>query len=128
MKIWKRAVLFYLGGGAYMMLEVLYRGWSHGSMFLAGGTCFLLLGHMQEVRPRLPLPLRMAMGALVITSVELLAGLLVNRAYTVWDYRQTPFNFCGQICLPFTLLWIPVSGAAFRLYDAVAQRLGLRES
>lgn len=128
MRIWKNAVLFYLGGIAYMALELMFRGWSHGSMFLAGGTCFLLLGGLQEVRPRLPLLLRAAMGSLAITSVELLAGLLVNRGYRVWDYRGEPFNFHGQICLRFTLMWIPVSIAAFWLYDLVNPKLELKES
>lgn len=128
MRIWRQAVLFYLGGMAYVGLELCYRGWSHGSMFLAGGLCFVLLGGLQEVRPRLPLPLRAVFGAAVITSVELLAGLLVNRSYQVWDYRGEPLNFHGQICLPFTLLWIPVSLAAFWLYDAVNPKLKLKES
>ncbi len=128
MKIWKYALLFYLGGCAYMLLEVLWRGWSHGSMFLAGGTCFLLLGHLQQVSPRLPLLPRMAMGSLVITSVELLTGLLVNRQYQVWDYRKLPMNFFGQICLPFSALWLLVSLGAFYLYDALDRSLELRES
>ena len=55
MKIWRKSILFYLGGSAYMGLELLWRGRSHGSMFLAGGLCFLLIGHLGEVRPRLPL-------------------------------------------------------------------------
>lgn len=128
MKIWKYALLFYLGGCAYMLLEVLWRGWSHGSMFLAGGTCFLLLGHLQQVKPRLPLLPRMALGSLVITSVELLTGLLVNRQYQVWDYRQVPGNFFGQICLPFSVLWLLVSLGAFYLYDALDRALDLKKS
>lgn len=128
MKLWKQSVLFYLGGGAYMLLEVAYRGWSHGSMFLAGGSCFLLLGRIQQTRPRLRLPARMALGAAVITAVELLTGLLVNRQYQVWDYRRVPGNFHGQVCLPFTLLWIPVSLAAFLLYDRCEGWLALKES
>lgn len=121
MKIWKQSVLFYLGGSMYMLMEVAFRGWSHGSMFLAGGTCFVLLGKLQRTGPRLPLPIRAAMGAMTITAVELLAGLLVNRSYQVWDYRSQPLNFHGQICLPFSLLWLPVSVAAFWLYDRVNQ-------
>ena len=46
MKIWKQAVLFYLGGCAYMGLELLWRGRSYGSMFLAGGSSFMLLGKL----------------------------------------------------------------------------------
>lgn len=115
MKYVKSAALFSLGGSAYVTLELLYRGFSHVSMFLAGGTCFLLIGQL----PRLPLPkpIRACCGAGIITGVELAAGLLVNRQYAVWDYRSQPGNFLGQICPLFTLLWIPVSAAALRLYQ-----------
>ena len=107
-------MLFTAGGCGYMTLELLWRGWSHGSMFLAGGSCFLLLGKLNRVQPRLPLPFRALTGAGIITMVELLAGLLANRDYAVWDYRRVPANFHGQICLPFSLLWIPISiGAMF---------------
>ena len=117
MKIWKNCVLFYIGGTVYMLVEFAFRGWSHGSMFLAGGTCFLLLGKLMRIQPRLPLLPRVLLGAVVITAVELAAGLLVNREYRVWDYRNTPFNFYGQICLPFSLLWIPIAFGAMELYD-----------
>lgn len=123
MKIWKKAVLFYLGGCAYMTLELLWRGWSHGSMFLAGGLCFLLIGHLNEVRPRLPLPLRAAAGALIVTTVELGMGLVVNRSYQVWDYRDQPGNFLGQVCPVFSLLWIPVALLALGLYGLLDKAL-----
>jgi hypothetical protein len=123
MKIWKQMILFYLGGCAYVVLELLWRGRSHGSMFVAGGTCFLLLGWLNDVRPRLPLLLRVPVGAMVITMVELGIGLAVNRDYGVWDYRGRPGNFLGQICPAFTLLWIPVSAAAMVLYRLLERRL-----
>ena len=125
MKFWKQAVLFYLGGCAYMGLELLWRGRTHGSMFAAGGTCFLLIGHLNHVRPRLPLPLRCLAGAGIVTMVELAAGLLVNRQFQVWDYRDRPGNFLGQICPLFTALWVPVSLAALGLYELLSARLSL---
>ena len=85
-------------------------------MFLAGGSCFLLLGKLENSQPRLPFPLRALMGATVITSVELFMGLIFNRDYAVWDYRHMPGNFHGQICIPFFLLWLPVSLGAMALY------------
>lgn len=112
----KKTALFLIGGSAYVALELLYRGRSHISMFLAGGSCFLLLGKLEQTQPRLPLPLRALMGTVVITSVELLTGLLFNRNYSVWDYRHLPGNFHGQICLPYSLLWLPISVAAMKLY------------
>lgn len=121
MKILKPAALFSLGGSAYVTLELLYRGFSHGSMFAAGGVCFLLIG--QIPRLSLPEPLRPCLGAGIITTVELMTGLLVNRQYTVWDYRGQPGNFLGQICPLFSLLWIPVSAGALVFYRWADGRL-----
>ena len=117
MKIWKNCLLFYTGGTVYLSLELLYRGRSHGSMFMAGGLCFLLIGHLNRVEPRLPLPLRALVGAAIVTGVELAAGMLVNRQYQVWDYRDQPGNFMGQICPLFSALWIPLSLAAAVLFQ-----------
>ena len=106
-----------------MTLELLWRGRSHGSMFLAGGLCFLLIGHLSRVRPPLPLPLRALAGAGIVTMVELGTGLAANRSYQVWDYRTQPGNLWGQICPMFTLLWIPVSLAAIALYNGLEKRI-----
>ena len=109
MKKLKHAGLFCIGGGIYVALELLWRGRSHISMFLAGGTCFLLLGQLRKTK--LPLPVQALAGAGMITAVELAAGLIANRQYQVWDYRGAPLNVQGQICLPYTLLWCTLSAA-----------------
>ena len=46
MKILRKPILFAVGGTGYVLLEFLWRGWSHISMFLAGGLCFLLVAHI----------------------------------------------------------------------------------
>ena len=122
MKIGKPLYLFSWGGFGYLGLELLWRGWTHPAMFFAGGTCFLLLGRLD----RLPIsPSGKALsGAGVITGVELLTGLLVNRRYQIWDYRSAPYNFKGQICLPYTLLWIPVSLGGIVLYRWLSRKIG----
>ena len=93
-------------------------------MFAAGGICFLLLGKIRK----LPLPktIKPLLGAGAITAVELGTGLLVNRDYHVWDYRKAPMNYRGQICLPFTLLWIPVSVLGMGLYGLIQRKTGPR--
>lgn len=83
-------------------------------MFLAGGTCFLILGKLRQLK--LSYPLRVLVGAGSITAVELGTGLLVNRDYHVWDYRSLPGNYRGQICPLFTALWIPVAALGMELY------------
>ena len=123
MRFWKQTVLFYMGGSAYMTLEFLWRGKSHYSMFLLGGVCFLIIGRLGQ---KLPLAVRLILNSGVITALELGTGLIVNRNYSVWDYRTAPFNFLGQICLPFSLLWIPVSLLGLLIYNG-ADRLVSRK-
>ena len=122
MKIWRFCFLFYLGGAAYFILELLWRGSSHGSMFLLGGICFLLIGTLSRKLP-LPLWLLLLLSSGLVTGLELLTGLLVNRDYSVWDYRAMPYNYLGHICLNYSLLWIPVSFAAIGLYRWSVRRL-----
>ncbi len=121
MKLVKTAALFSLGGGTYVGLELLYRGYSHISMFTAGGLCFLLIGNL----PAWPRLRRACCGAGIITAVELATGLLVNRSFQVWDYRDQPGNFLGQICPVFTVIWIPVAYAAAELYRWTDRKLDL---
>ncbi len=114
MKSKKPFFFFLLGGGIYTLLELLWRGRSHWSMFLLGGGCFLALGRLGKLR--LPEALRPVVGSLLITLGELTTGLLLNRDYSIWDYRQSPMNFMGQICLGFSLLWMPLSYGAIWIY------------
>ena len=116
MEFLKKTMVFLTGGTAYVALELLWRGRSHGSMFLAGGLCLLLIGHMEEVEPKLPALLRVLAGAGIITMVELGTGLFFNRDFTVWDYRNLPWNYLGQICPAFCLAWVPLSYLAGKIY------------
>lgn len=121
MKIWRKCFLFCLGGGLYAALELAYRGRTHGSMFLLGGACFLVLGKLRRLR--LSWPVLTLLGAAAITAGELLTGLLVNRDYSVWDYRALPMNYLGQICLQFSLLWMPLSLLGMGMYGKLEEKL-----
>ena len=121
MAVLYQAFLFLVGGSGYVGLEWLWRGRSHISMFLAGGVCFLLLGRIERVK--LSPAFKCLLGAAIITGVELLVGILFNRDYRVWDYRQMPFHFMGQICLIYSLLWIPVSFGAMLLHRLLRNKL-----
>ena len=92
-------------------------------MFLLGGTCFLLLGKLGTHYPRIPLAVKLLLGAALVTALELGTGLLVNRDFAVWDYRAQPGNFLGQICPMFAALWLPLSAAGMALYGWAETRL-----
>ena len=108
------------GGGCYILIELLWRGRSHISMFFLGGLCFWLIGQMNRTHTA-PVAIQAILGAAMVTALELLTGLVVNRwlGLGVWDYSAMPMNFLGQICLRYFLLWIPLSAAAVFAEDGL---------
>ena len=114
MRFTKKLAMFSIGGGSYVGLELIYRGYSHISMFAAGGICFLIMGKLRGLS--MSTPAKALMGAGSVTAVELVTGLLVNRDFRVWDYRQQWGNFLGQICPLFMALWIPITLLGMGLY------------
>lgn len=116
----KHAVLAVCGGCAYYLIEVLWRGHSHWTMAALGGVCFVLIGRINEhFTWSMPLALQGLFGAGIVTALEFTAGVILNLwlKLGIWSYAGMPLNVWGQICLPFTLLWIPLSIAAVVLDD-----------
>ena len=122
----KGTALAVCGGCLYVVLELLWRGRSHWTMFLLGGLCFVLIGLLNEGIPwEMPLVLQGVMGsAAIVTPLEFATGCVVNLwlGWGVWDYSDLPFNLAGQISLPSSLLWIVVSIAAAILDDWIRWR------
>lgn len=127
MKSWmKNGALFLVGGCIYVLIEIVYRGWSHWSMFLLGGICFLALGYINRFLSwDTPFLLQMLIGAVIVTALELLTGCIVNirLGWHVWDYSKVPLNFCGQICLPASIVWYFLSGIGIYLDDWLRWKL-----
>lgn len=111
-KIFKYIFLLFFGGISYILIEMLWRGYSHWSMFILGGLCFVLLGFLNEKYTwDIPLLIQMLIGAFVITLMEFIAGCILNLwlHLHVWDYYNMPFNILGQICLPYMIMWFLLS-------------------
>lgn len=108
--MFKNLILFAFGGIAYVIIELLWRGWSHRFMFILGGLCFVLVGLINEKRS-IPLPIQMLIAAVAITSLEFIAGYIVNIKLNlnIWSYSDLPYNIMGQVCLPYALLWFALS-------------------
>lgn len=117
----KAAALFLTGGTAYALLETAWRGHTHWTMFVLGGFLFLILGELNEglLEWDTPLILQGIIGSAIVTVAELATGMILNvwLGLGVWDYSGMPLNYKGQICLPFSILWIFVSIAAVVLDD-----------
>lgn len=123
-------LLIPLGGAAYGLVEILYRGYTHWTMVLLGGVCFYL---MAKIGQGLKAPLwRAAVPcAYVITGLEFLTGCVVNLwlGWQVWDYSSLPLNLLGQVSITFLGLWyllsIPALGAALALSYRLKQPVRL---
>lgn len=108
-----------IGGSIYLLIELAWRGYTHWTMGVVGGICFVLLGSINKWAPlRSSLLAQATAGTLFVTSVELIAGIILNiwLHLAVWDYSNEPLNLYGQICVPYMLLWFPLSFAAIMLY------------
>ena len=118
--ILKHSFLFLVGGTLYYFLEIMFRGFSHSSMFVCGGVCFLLVGLLNEFKSfNLSLVWQMLIGSIIITIIEFITGLIVNiwLGLNVWNYSSRPFNILGQVCLLYTILWYFLSLAVIVLDD-----------
>jgi uncharacterized membrane protein len=118
----KYLALFFIGGTIYVSIEHIWRGWSHWTMFILGGICFIALGLINEILDwDTPMILQMAIGCVIITTLEFITGCVVNLGlgWDVWDYSQYPLNFLGQISVRSSVLWYFLSAVGIVLDDTI---------
>ena len=119
------SILFFIYGFMYYIIEVLYRGYSHWSMFFLGGLCGVIIGLLNEKNKTISVLKQGIYGALIVTILEFIIGYIVNilLGWNIWDYSNVPFNFLGQICLPFTIIWFILSVFCIYLDDFLRKKL-----
>ncbi len=123
-------VVFVIGAMGYALVELLWRGRTHWTMMLTGGTCLSFIYLTERRYGDAPRWKRCLVGAQVITLFELAVGFLVNvlLGWAVWDYSRLPLNLFGQICPRYCALWfllcLPVTGLCTwleRIFDGILQ-------
>ena len=121
----KEFIIFIIFGLMYVTIELLYRGHTHYSMFIVGGICGVLIGLINDNTPDMPLLPQCVLGAVIITIIELLTGLFLNiyLGLNVWDYSNQPFNFMGQICPQFCIIWCVLSILVIRIDDWLKEKV-----
>ncbi|MBO5648336.1 MAG: hypothetical protein J6S76_00305 [Clostridia bacterium] len=117
------------GGFLYGLVEILFRGYTHVSMFVLGGVCFVCIGAVRRLYADASAAKRMLLCAGIVTLLELVCGLLVNvkLGLAVWDYSMMPYNVLGQICVTYTAAWCLLAVPAMAL-DRLFCRAWRRES
>ena len=119
-KIFKYIILLIYGGVIYYFIELIYRGFSHQSMILVGGICFVFIGLSNErYTYEMSLVKQMIISSIIVTVIEFVAGLILNvwlKLY-IWDYSKLSFNLLGQISLQTSVMWFFLSLPAIILDD-----------
>lgn len=118
----KYLILFLLGGYTYYSIEILWRGYSHYSMIICGGICFIYAGLQNEqVEWDYPFWKQILRVEAFILSAEFITGCIVNLwlGLNVWDYSGLPGNILGQTCPQFALLFLPLSAIAIIVDDFI---------
>lgn len=113
--------LFIIGGIGYGFIEIAFRGYTHWSMVITGGSAFLCLYIIHKSFEDVPIYKTALLGAFIITTLELTVGLVVNKTFNlgVWDYANTPFNFLGIISLPFSFCWYVISYISLIIFKSI---------
>lgn len=107
-KISEYTFLSAFGGTVYYSFELLFRGFSHWTMFLLGGISMLFITWQgQMTRWKDAFWRQILRCTIFVISGEFLTGLIVNKwlKLQVWDYSDQPFQLFGQICLPFAIIF-----------------------
>lgn len=106
------SILFTIMGLTYYLIEMLWRGYSHWTMFVLGGVCGVLVGMLNEHKLTWDMPIwkQVLYGLLIVLPLEFITGCIVNLwlGWHVWDYSNLPLNILGQFSLLFAFIFAPV--------------------
>lgn len=129
----KNFTIFTLMGICYIFIEVAFSsivslkpaliGQSSLWMFLVGGLLGVVLGKMNEIKTtrNLMYPFNILAGASMITFIELVSGVILNRwlGFDIWDYSKAKYNFLGQIDLVHSTCWVILTPFVFWVDDVM---------
>lgn len=125
-QIGKTVFLCVVGGLFYCVMESLWRGYTHWSMFFLAGFLSLPLDQINEhLSWDMPIWMQALLGGISITIAELAAGLVLNvwLGFNVWDYSHLSYDFMGQICPQYSALWVLLAGVGIVIFDFLRWRV-----
>ena len=123
-KIIGKLGLFLSCGFIYCMIEILFRGWSHWSMFVSAG--FLGVFCVDSVNNVLSFDcdyiVQILISTILCTIGEGISGIILNvwLQLNVWDYSKMAFGtfFFGQCNVLFCFAWMLIISIIIFYCDA----------
>lgn len=114
----KYILLCTFSGYIYVCLELIFRGRSDITMMFCASICvipMILLNNLFTYE--IDVSLQIILCSVFASCIEYVFGIIFNRDFHIWDYRNMPFNLNGQICLPFSFIWMIVAAIVIPLMD-----------
>jgi uncharacterized membrane protein len=131
-----------IGFVAYQSIEVTYTaivqcsfklvGCSSIWMGIVGAVALVILGQFNQRSPirHYPMFIHALLGCLLITALELIAGLILNvwLGFCIWDYSGQVLNLWGQVCIQYSFYWFLACPLAFYVDDVIRWAFYRQES
>lgn len=124
--------IFIISGLIYIILELMWRGRTHWTMFLCAGLCGLVMANINNNLLEFDTDFlkQVVISALCCTTFEFLFGIMFNGDFSIWDYRNTwgTIHILGdQVNILFFGIWIIISVFSLPFLDWLQWKLGLAE-
>ena len=108
---WKwHALRFLIGGGGYLLIEVVWRMLyhrraTHPIMMLPAGTVLTVLCYLDDRKWNIFL--NALIGMLIVVAFELVIGLTAIHVFDtyLWDYGSIPGTFMHVVCPRWSAIW-----------------------
>ena len=126
------SIIFIISGLIYIMLELLWRGRTHWTMFICAGLCGLVIANVNNnfLSFETDFRIQVIVSALCCTTFEFLFGLIFNGNFTIWDYRGMwgTIHWLGdQVNILFFGVWLLISLFALPFLDWIQWKLGIEQ-
>ena len=126
------SVIFLVSGFIYTMLELMWRGRTHWTMFLCAGLCGLVMANINNnlLEFNTDFLEQVFVSALCCTTFEFLFGIIFNGDFSIWDYRGlwgTIHVLGDQVNILFFGIWIIISFFSLLFLDWLQWKLKLAE-
>lgn len=112
-----------IGTVIYLLIELMFRGYTSWLSGVQGFICFLFIGGINEKFSwETPFYWQMLIGGVFVTLIEIITGLIFNVGFgmQIWDYSTLPLSFClDQGNLIFSFFWVLLSGIGIVLDDYI---------
>ena len=90
----KELLIFIIFGCCYLLFEIMWRGYTHWTMFIVGGLCGFLIGLINEKNKEMPLIKQCLISTLIVTVIEFISGFIIKTKILFSYFSSEPIiNF-----------------------------------